>query len=160
MPCASHSGIYTALSRTPLAVCHPLSEEFRQRYSNRMNMRDFLDRLDQRVAELDDSFPKIDQRLSIAAGLGKDTIRNWRRAARENRPYTMQTESVRKLADFLKVSEAWLIRGAGNPSDREAEDLLISLEDLDDTGRQALRDYFQFLLAKHGRERAEPPPEE
>lgn len=121
-----------------------------------MSLQDILKRIDARVAQMHGAEAPSDRAISLGAGLGADTIRNWRRAVRNgNTKAGSNASSIRRIAAYLGVTEAWIMRGTDTPEASGKEDLHLSLEPLDEAGREELRNYFEFLLQR----RAQKPPE-
>lgn len=72
-------------------------------------LKDILDRIEQRIAALNTTPTAV----SKAAGLGSDTIRNFRRRADEENALGMSTYTLLQLAPALHTTASWLLDGTG-----------------------------------------------
>lgn len=119
------------------------------RYQNRMDLTIILDRIDRCRRAISENSPPTDRAISLAAGLSADTIRNWRRAVKDGRTSAgAAVHSVKRLAQYLNVPEAWLL-GEGDPEEPNSSDPLMTyLAMLDDSERDQLRDYAAFLISR------------
>lgn len=82
-----------------------------------MNITDVLIRIDERLAELKaDGRAMTDRSLSLEATGSTDTIRNWRRQAKDAKPAGANIATIAKVAKALNVSADWLLTGEGERS--------------------------------------------
>lgn len=87
------------------------------RHYNRMGMKEILDRISERSAQLGLS----ENALSLKAGLSRDGIRNWRRRLERGEEAAGATISaLAGVAGALGVSETWLLHGIGEPPAQRA----------------------------------------
>lgn len=101
-------------------VIKPFALERRDRYFNRMNMKEILGRVDRRLAKLDMK-PAVASRLATGS---PDLIRNWQRAVKDGKNPGASTSTLTKLAQVLRTNIPWLTEEIG---EEETTELALSV---------------------------------
>jgi len=73
-----------------------------------MQMTDTMERLKQRMAELDLSAREVSMRATGTS----DTVRNWLRRAEDGAMFSMRQDTLDRVCQVLGISTAWLLTGA------------------------------------------------
>lgn len=123
-----------------------------------MNITDVLIRIDERLAEMKaDGRGMSDRSLSLEATGSTDTIRNWRRQAKDAKPTAgANIATIAKVAKALNVSADWLLTGEGDrslPQNQIISEIIQALPQLTPVELETVRAAVLGLRDRH-------PPEE